>query len=258
LPYALLEKKTYAALGNVLANFANPVDLLARYVFLSGNYPRRITVRTPIGNRDLTVYSPHDVRTVMVCFAKEDYRVDRRISCFVDFGSNIGISGAYFLSRNSAVRGYLFEPLATNVERLKTNLAGLEDRYVLQQCAIGIRNETVEFAYEPAGRYGGIGLNWPSKIPVEARSANDVLREIIAKEGFVDMVKINIEGLEHDVIRSLSPDVLQKIGVIAAETFGYEDDLPGFSKARHGVNITRFERRFPPDGPAPRPGYQAS
>ena len=45
----------------------------------------------------------------------------------VDFGSNIGISALYFLTRNPSVQVYLFEPVPSNIERLRENLKGYEN-----------------------------------------------------------------------------------------------------------------------------------
>ncbi len=43
----------------------------------------------------------------------------RDISVVVDFGSNIGISALYFLTRNQDIKVYLFEPVPQNILRLK-------------------------------------------------------------------------------------------------------------------------------------------
>ncbi len=39
--------------------------------------------------------------TLVECFGKLDYLADEDISCVVDFGSNIGVSAGYFLTRNN-------------------------------------------------------------------------------------------------------------------------------------------------------------
>ena len=54
----------------------------------------------------------------------------------VDIGSNIGISALYFLTRNPDCRVWLYEPVPRNVERLRANLAGYEDRYTLREAAV--------------------------------------------------------------------------------------------------------------------------
>jgi len=193
----------------------------------------------------------HDVRSLVVCFAKEDYGADKNISCAVDFGANIGMSGLYFLTRNSRVRTYLFEPLPDNVERLTANLRGLEGRYEIQKTAIALQGGSATFLYEPTGRYGGIEstiddhehIQRPYKIEVKTRDANAVLEEILMREGYIDILKINIEGLEIPVLESLRPDILDRIGVICAEIFDFPEGLTGFHSKKYGRNITKFENK---------------
>ena len=134
----LLSRKAYLAALRIFTNFRNPIGVLIRYIFGTGVYPCVIRMSTPVGVRQVNMSSFHDVRSLVVCFGKEDYFADNGISCAVDFGANIGMSGLYFLTRNSRVRTYLFEPLLENVERLTANLRGLEGRYDVQNIAIAV------------------------------------------------------------------------------------------------------------------------
>jgi FkbM family methyltransferase len=245
---SVLTPKSYKAALSIFRYFTHPLDVISRYAFGSGSYPCVITVRTPLGLRSVTMNSFHDVRSLIVCFAKEDYGVELDIRCAVDFGANIGMSGLYFLTRNARVQVYLFEPLPQNVTRLRENLRGLERRYTLEQSAVGLANGTAQFVYEPTGRYGGIRdaldtheeIDRPYTLEVATLSAVDRLRRIIEKEGFIDILKVNIEGLETDVLKSLTPDILDYIGLICAEIFYFPGEIEGFRKQKYGSNITRF------------------
>lgn len=245
---SMLTPKSYKAALSIFRNFPRPLDVVSRYAFGSGSYPCLITVRTPLGPRSVAMNSFHDVRSLIVCFAKEDYRVELDIRCAVDFGANIGMSGLYFLTRNPRVQVYLFEPLPQNLIRLRENLRGLERRYTLEQSAVGLADGTAQFVYEPTGRYGGIKdaldtheeIERPYMLDVATLSAVDRLRHIIKKEGFIDVLKVNIEGLETDVLKSLTPDILENIGLICAEVFDFPGEIEGFRKQKYGSNITRF------------------
>jgi FkbM family methyltransferase len=247
---SMLAPKSYKAALSIFRCFPNPLDVVSRYALESGSYPCAISIRTPIGLRKVMMYSFHDVRSLVVCFAKEDYGVGPDISCAVDFGSNIGMSGLYFLTRNPSAKVYLFEPLPGNVARLRDNLRGLERRYVLEQSAIGLADGTAKFVYEPTGRYGGIKdtldlheeIERPYTLEVSTLCAATCLRRIIEKEKFIDVLKLNIEGLETEVIKSLTPDILDNIGLICAEIFDFPGEVEGFRKAKYGSNITRFTR----------------
>src|SRR5690606_9112251 len=89
-----------------------------RYVLGRGTYPFLCRVRTPMGIVAMTLHCPEDCFTVNEIFALHCYHADAQ-RVFVDFGANIGISAAYFLSRNPQAYVYCFEPLPENVEKLK-------------------------------------------------------------------------------------------------------------------------------------------
>ena len=246
---ALFKKPFYLALFNIFIFFKSPVAVLIRYVFEMGNYPKRFFVRTPLGLQCATAFSHHDLITLIECFGKLDYKALKDISVVVDFGSNIGISALYFLTRNSSIRVYLFEPVPRNIERLRENLKGFENRYELKECAIGVEEGQLDFACDDTGRYGGLikggagyFSEWASEkiIPVKVVSANQALEEVLSRHEALDIVKIDVEGYENKILSHLKPEVLSRIERIYAET---EDDqkVSGFySESNSG--LTRYYR----------------
>ena len=158
------KKQFYIAFINIFRFFYSPFGIFLEYIFRLGSYPKEIFIRTPIGKQNVTLYCSDDMITVVECFGKLDYPAKKDISCVVDFGSNIGISALYFLTRNAQLKVYLFEPLSQNIERLKRNLNGFENRYKLDPVAVGLKNGTNSFGCEPTGRYGGLNKkemrNW--------------------------------------------------------------------------------------------------
>ena len=93
---ALFKKPFYLAFVNSFLFFKNPIEVLIRYVFEVGDYPKRFFVRTPLGLQSAVAFSHHDLITLIECFGKLDYRAPKDISVVVDFGSNIGKSALYF------------------------------------------------------------------------------------------------------------------------------------------------------------------
>ena len=214
-----------------------------------GKYPKKFYIRTPLGIQSATAYSHPDLITLIECFGKLDYRVSKDISVVVDFGSNIGISALYFLTRNPIVQVYLFEPVPRNVERLRENLKGYEKRYKLIECAIGVDEGEFDFSCENTGRYGELtkegaarfsGLSSNRVITVKVLLANHVLGEVLEKHQTIDIVKIDVEGYENKILSSLKKETLSRVGRIYAET---EDDqeILGFSSERYG-GLTRYYR----------------
>ena len=237
---AFFNKPFYIAFINIFKNFNRPLNVLNRYVFGKGTYPVKCLVATPIGKHEVSIFSFHDTITLVECFGKLDYQAENDISCVVDFGSNIGISAGYFLTRNNNSRVYLFEPLPENIVRLKANLEGFENRYELQGVAVGLENGIADFGYETTGRYGGLQSDLPKTIQVEVLMAEEAISEILDKEGHIDILKIDVEGLEAAILQSLSFDSLKKIDRIYAETI-YPESLPGFEKEQYG-EVVRFRK----------------
>ena len=60
------------------------------------------------------------------------------------------------------------------------------------------------------------------------------------KLGKIDILKIDVEGLEAAIIKSLSSKSLKKIDRIYAET-SYPENLPGFEKEQYG-DVVRFRK----------------
>ena len=218
-------------------------------MFEVGSYPKNISVRTPLGLQCMTAFSHHDLITIIECFGKLDYKAPKRFSVVIDFGSNIGISALYFLTRNKCVNVYLFEPVPRNIERLKQNLKGFEERYELRECAVGIEDGCLDFACDDTGRYGALIKGgavhlskWdPEKIiTVNVVSANKVLDEVLSRHKCADILKIDVEGYENKILGSIKSEILSRVDRIYAETTDNQEIL-GFSSESYG-GLTRYYR----------------
>ena len=246
---ALFKKPFYLAFVNIFIYFKRPLKVLFRYVFEIGNYPHQFFIRTPVGLQGATAYSHHDLITLVECFGKLDYKVSQNISVVVDFGSNIGISALYFLTRNINVQVHLFEPVPRNIKRLRDNLKGYENRYKLTECAIGTKEGKFDFSCEDSGRYGGLiekdvenfsGSSSDRVITVKVLSANNVLSEICEEYKTIDVVKIDVEGYEDKILMSLKNEILSCVDRIYAETEN-DQKILGFSSERYG-GLARYYR----------------
>ena len=236
---ALIQRQNYRAARNIFRYIGDPWRTMFGYLTLSNSYfPRQANVRTPTEPYEVTLYSAHDLITLVECFARLDYEVDEDIRCVVDIGSNIGISAAYFLSRNEKVRVYLFEPVPRNIERLEQNLTPFRGRYHIDPSAVGTSAGDASFGCEPTGRYGGIGLPLPQSMRVAVKDVNEVLRTVLATEKTIDVLKLDVEGMEVPILSHLAGDALAGIRVIYAETFGKGPALPGFSRNERGAIVT--------------------
>src|SRR5438094_4695510 len=152
---APLEARHYAALIRFFFTFTNPISALTRYLTGQGDYPWTVAVRTPLGLQWITMYSAHDLLTVVEIFCRRDYgETGGRI--VVDCGTNIGISALFFLTRRSDAYLYGFEPDPRNLAKAAFNLSGMDGRYRLLPVAIADKSGRARFLQETTGRYGGL------------------------------------------------------------------------------------------------------
>lgn len=242
---ASLQFRHYRAAKNMLLGYKRPLDAWGRYLFARGSYPASVPIRSPLGLIEPTLYSFDDMLTVNEIFCRGDYRCARSVKTIVDFGSNIGISALYFLTRSRHSFAYLFEPLPWNVERLRRNLQGFEDRYKISPFAVALNEGEAEFGCEETGRYGGIGLVKERSIRVPCKRANEVLQKIVAERGEIDVLKMDIEFLEREVLLNIPVDLLLRIKNIFTEVVPVfkTNPLPRTHTYRQYGTVARFRRK---------------
>lgn len=217
---SVFSKRHWRALRNMMFTYKNFPSAFMRYFFGVGGYPHTIKLKykgCKSKTINITLYSHDDILTVNEIFCRKDYNANNNIKNIVDIGSNIGISALYFLTRNNYSRCYLFEPVPQNILRLKDNLKSFEDRYELNEIAVSDKTMPVEFGIEETGRYGGIGVKTNKTIEVECRHINSVLSEVFQKCNFIDILKIDTEGVEIQTVLTISSEYLNKIGKIYIE-----------------------------------------
>jgi FkbM family methyltransferase len=223
-------------------------EVLKRYLVGGGSYPYTVRLRTPVGRVEAVLFHPHDAITVTEVFCREDYKSRSDLRVAVDIGANIGISALYFLTRNARARCYCFEPDPRNVDKLETNLAGFPDRYVLDECAVSDESGEAEFGIEETGRYGGIGVETSDTIVVRVRDINSVLDEVVAREREIDVLKLDVEGLELRALSRIRSDLLARIGTIYFESAEPAPNLypEQFVRSRRGL-VERLVRSATPE-----------
>lgn len=221
--------------------YKHPAQMFRRYLTEAGSYPFTAQVKTPTGWLDLQLFTPHDVLTVNEIFCREDYFADQNDEVVVDFGSNIGISAAYFLSRGPKAHTYLFEPLPANIDRLRANLTRFGDRYTLEQVAVAPSPDgELEFGWEETGRYGGVGAATGQTIVVPSRNSTSILDEVAARHGRIDVLKVDIEGLEEAVIAAIPTTLARHIKKLYVEYVFDGNPLADTHALTHYGQIAQF------------------
>lgn len=230
-----------------LTAYGKPVDALQRYVLGRGEYPAIVPVRAPGAHRpvDLRVRSRFDVLTVHEVFVWRCYPCSGHERVVVDLGSNVGISMAYFLASAPHARVVGVEPLAENVTQSAENLRQFKGRWEVRNAAVMDYQGEVELNVEPSGRYSGIGFVGGSPRNVPCVGIEDLIREVVAVSGPVDLLKVDIEGAEGLVLGRMTPSTLAMVNVIAVEGNAFpiaKLTSAGFTHNQHFSGVHWFKR----------------
>jgi FkbM family methyltransferase len=135
-----------------------------------------------------------------------------RLRMVVDLGANIGLTTLYLASRAPEARFICVEPVPSNADLLRRNLAPVRNAIVVQ-AAVTNKVGTVAFDNTRPAWGGSISRDGPLR--VEAISIEELLARY-APEGMIDLLKIDIEGAEAEVFSG--PMVwLDRVACIVAE-----------------------------------------
>jgi hypothetical protein len=206
----------YVAICNASGTYAEPIDSLKIYLLNAGEYPHTVRVKSPIGILQLNTYTWHDMLTISEIFCRKDYRADPRDEVVVDFGSNIGIPAAYFLSQSP--RSHVFSlsrcpSISSGCKRISGPFKGdiacprWLSVFRMERPSLAGRKATIRRHRE------GTGHN----LIVECVDSNKILEGIIAMHDRIDILKIDIETLEEPVTSRIPLEIAKKINKVYVE-----------------------------------------
>jgi FkbM family methyltransferase len=236
----------YRAMAAMARRYPRPVDAAGRYLLGRGRYPVEIAVRTPLGVARPTLWSHHDMFTLNEVFCRADYASGPSDCRVVDVGSNIGISALYFLTRAADVECMLYEPDERNRARLEGNLRGFEDRYTLAPVAVADFDGDADFGVEPSGRYGGLGVKTGETTRVPCLRIDAVLQAALARWAAIDVLKLDVEGMEGRLLAAAAPELLSRVRTIYVEGRRRDLPLPAGFDARERCETVRLANREGP------------
>jgi FkbM family methyltransferase len=209
------------------------------------DYP--LDFQTPYGDV-MTLADFHDLVTAWILFYRREYRIDPRCRVIIDAGANIGAFTLLAARVAPASRVIALEPFPETRARLEGHLArnALSDRVFARPWALS-QSDAIRHMNDaclPSQSRGLLSDKAPgSGVAVEAIR----LTTLWEREGIdrVDLLKMDIEGAEHEVVLSTPPEVLRRARSIALE---YHPNAP------KGPLFARFREagfRLVHDAPAP-------
>jgi FkbM family methyltransferase len=189
--------------------------------------PRWIELRIARFGRELplVVSDISEMQVLADVLLDEQYELPRGIEprTIVDLGSHIGVSIAYFRMRHPEARIIGLEPDPVTFRKLQRNVRGLPNVMILNLAAShgdgpvtlfrGAQSWTASLISRDASR---------PEVLVEGRSLATLLDEL--ELPWVDVLKLDVEGAELDVLRSL-PDLSQRVGLIVGELHHWMDGV---------------------------------
>jgi FkbM family methyltransferase len=181
------------------------------------NYPREF--RTRRGDV-LTLEDFHDLVTAWIIFFRREYEVDASCRLIVDAGANIGTFSLFAAREAAGARIVALEPFPVTRARLENHMTrnALSQRVVCRPWALG-RADAARRMDSSGGPSQSRGLCEEGAategVPVEAVTLATLWeREQLDQ---VDLLKMDIEGGEHEVIPATPPEVLRRAAAIAME-----------------------------------------
>jgi FkbM family methyltransferase len=134
-----------------------------------------------------------------------DFKAENNQPVIYDCGANIGVSALYYkiLYPGSIIKAFEADSNIADILKSNLNRNNIQGVEVINKAA-WIDNNGVTFNVDNAD--GGSVYGEGNKIKVDSVR----LRNLIASEEFIDLIKMNVEGAELDVIPDCE-DVLSKV-----------------------------------------------
>ena len=177
-------------------------------------------------------------------------------AAMIDIGANVGNHALYLHDLCSRID--CFEPNPVAAQRLRRNIElNAATNIHVHQVGLGAREAWVDFASNTAGNLGNSGFFEPmsksgsdyeiTSLPI--RRADDVVAELGINR--VDLVKIDVEGLEEEIFRGLKETIARFRPLVAFEYHGDLTSLESFRSIQAslpGYNFAEVSYGFPSAG----------
>jgi FkbM family methyltransferase len=167
----------------------------------------------------------HDLVTAWVVFCRGEYRVPRDAGTIVDLGANFGAFTLLAAGKAGSSKIVSVEPFPRMFDRLEEHVGrnGLKGRVECMKIAVGRVSGERFMPLEgcPDQSRSLLPENSPegNAVAVKTLSFEDLMREVFSRlqADRVDLLKIDIEGAEHEWVPVLKPGALARIRAIQLE-----------------------------------------
>ena len=187
----------------------------------------------------------------MIVTENSEYRLPDVVKPKVvfDVGANIGMASVYFAMSYPQAEVYCFEPLPANLELLRANVRPFGRRVHVLPYGLSDRSGTLPYQMsDDAANFGGGGF-------VNGQQATAAALRLIVKTptqavdelqpGPIDVFKIDTEGSEWPIVRSLPTNVRRAAAAFVGELHGENDwQLCQLLDPSHAIGIEKpYQKR---------------
>ena len=140
--------------------------------------------------------------------------------CVIDLGMNVGIASLYFANIRNVEKVYSFEPFTPTFNSAIFNLnlnQKLSKKINPFDFGLGIKDDVLYVEYNKlnTGINSSLKKNYHSDNPnvqkIIIKNASDIVTSIINKNrGMRFIIKVDTEGSEYDILKSISKNLLHK------------------------------------------------
>jgi FkbM family methyltransferase len=231
-----------------------PVRTTCAYLGLRARFPA--TVETRRGTR-LRVETAHDLATAWIIVCRDEYRVDPEARCILDLGANFGSFSMLAAERAPAAYILAIEPYRDVFDRLVAHVVDnrLEGRVRCAQVAVAGAEEQryLSDTKSPSQSRGVLTRDAApgGSASVTAQTLTQLLQAAMAHAGTtsVDLVKLDIEGGEHELVPGLTPEILAPVRAWQMEYHPNGSSAPLFAALeRGGLRLARRVETHPNSG----------
>lgn len=197
--------------------FKSPIKIMGHYLVRSSPKDRIVKLRS--GFQIYLSTHPHDIITVFVVFAKQDYSVIKKGSVVIDIGSNIGVFSIY-ASISGASKVYSYEPNEESYQILLKNIKinSLSNTVVANKYAVSANDDSYAKIPKESSPYNKLSIG-DSLIDQNDLVPTITLGKILKVNQLenVDLLKIDCEGQEYPIFFGAKPEDFRKIKEIRME-----------------------------------------
>ena len=237
----VFRKELLEIIQNFFIVHKNPMKAMYEEFFTKGKYPRTIETKQGI---KIKLFSYGDFSTFNLVFCRQDYLTDKKINVVLDIGSNIGITAHYWMFKNPKVKIYCYEPSKINFKRLTENTKKFKKNISIKKYAVSNFNGYSKLYRSETGVNDSIIDKVSKKFDkVKVVEINTILKQIFNNFKTLDILKIDTEGCEREILKSINKKYLKKIRIINIEGSNYNNLIPKYFKYSFNASASRFENK---------------